>query len=178
MGLLADFQIARLAEAGGIIPFDPMRVQPASYDVTLGNYFRVFNTSQPIDLSDPSTYLNVTTPIKVGDAGYSLMPGEFLLAEIHETVRLPNDIGAQVEGKSSLGRLGLVVHATAGFIDPGFEGVITLEMTNWLKVPIVLRPGLPIAQLAFFTMQALPDKPYNGRYQGDERVAASRYEAK
>lgn len=158
-------------------PSDPDMVQPASYDFKLGNRFRVFNNIEIdiVDLGDPATYRDITTVVGIPDDGYmTIHPGEFLLGGTLEKVNMPNDLVGRVEGKSSLGRLGLIVHATAGYIDPGFTGIITLEMMNLLRVPIRLRPGRPICQLSFHRIDGTVLHPYAGRYQGDTEVAASR----
>jgi dCTP deaminase len=161
-----------------IEPFRADRVQPASVDLLLDDEFRIFEhaTTRYVDLSDSESHANLTKLVPAHpDFGFILHPGEFVLAGTQEIVRLPRHIMARVEGKSSLGRLGLIVHATAGFIDPGFEGQITLEMTNLLRVPIILRPGMPICQISFSYMNAPVDNPYKGRYQGQRGVTASRF---
>lgn len=161
-----------------VTPFRSERLQPASIDLTLSDEFRTPENGSTIavDLGHPDTYAELTRQVNIGTGeGYVLHPGEFVLASTVECICLPAAIMARVEGKSSLGRLGLIVHATAGFIDPGFEGDITLEMTNLLRVPIILRPGLPICQISFSYMNAPPDKTYEGRYQGQRGVTESRY---
>lgn len=161
-----------------VTPFVEERLQPASIDLTLSDEFRIPENGSTIavDLGRPETYVSLTKQVNVATGeGFVLHPGEFVLASTVERVSLPAVIVARVEGKSSLGRLGLIVHATAGFIDPGFEGDITLEMTNLLRVPIILRPGLPICQISFSYMNAPPDKTYEGRYQGQRGVTESRY---
>ena len=157
-------------------PFRPDRVEPASVDLLLSGDFRVFepNESTFIDLGYPETRLGLTKKVWRPDQ-FVLHPGEFVLASTTEKVMLPSHIMARVEGKSSLARLGLIVHATAGFIDPGFEGTIALEMTNLLRIPIILRPFLPICQISFSYMNAPVDKPYSGRYQGQDKTTESRY---
>jgi len=170
--------LSGLEEGGMVTPFRPELVQPASLDMLLGPTFRVYeNSACPVvDLWDPASYANLTRKVSVDtDTGFVLHPGEFVLGSTDEVVRMPEDLVGRVEGKSSLGRLGLIVHATAGYIDPGFTGVITLEMTNLLRVPIVLHPGIPICQLSFHRLTGVPDEAYSGRYQGDRAVAASRY---
>lgn len=161
-----------------ILPFDEDQVQPASYDCRLSGTFRVFDNPRVkvVDLGDPSTYRDLTREHRVPqDEEFVLHPGEFVLGSTDEVVNNPVDLTARIEGKSSLGRLGLVIHSTAGYIDPGFNGSVTLEMTNLLRVPIVLRPGMLIAQLSFHLMNSVPEKPYEGRYQGDKTTAPSRY---
>jgi dCTP deaminase len=161
--VLSDGTIRRLVEEGhiGIEPWDPLMVQPASVDLRLGPSFRVFHNHriQVIDLADPPTGLTEHVEIE-GDDIFVIHPGEFVLGRTEERVELPSDIVARIEGKSSLGRLGLIVHATAGFVDPGFRGTLTLEITNFNSVPIVLRPGLPIAQLSLMTLDRPAERPY------------------
>lgn len=164
--------------AGLITPYNPYQVQPASYDVKLGKYFRVFNPSEihGIDLADPETYKSISKPVRIEKGNpFVLHAGEFALGTTEEVVNLPANIAGRIEGKSSLGRLGLIVHATAGYLDPGFTGTVTLEMTNLQRIPITLRPGLEIAQLSFQYLEASCENPYEGRYQGDTDAAASRY---
>ncbi len=182
--VLSDGTIRRLVEAGAIEidPWDPAMVQPASVDLKLGGSFRVFHNHriQVIDLADPPTGL--TEHVEVDDEEpFVIHPGEFVLGRTEEFVRLPDDVVARIEGKSSLGRLGLIVHATAGFVDPGFAGTLTLEITNFNSVPIVLRPGLPIAQLSFMTLDRAADRPYGhpelgSHYHGQVEATESRYE--
>ncbi len=128
-------------------------VQPASVDLRLGDSFRVFHNhrASAIDLRHPPE--NLTEEVIVpGEEPFVIHPGEFCLGRTLEWVELPDDIVARIEGKSSLGRLGLIVHATAGFCDPGWRGTLTLELNNLTRVPIKLYPGLPIAQLSFMTL--------------------------
>ena len=130
-------------------------VQPASVDLRLGGSFRVFHNHRAaaIDLRDPPT--NLTEEVVIaGDEPFVIHPGEFALGRTQEYVEIPDDVVARIEGKSSLGRLGLIVHATAGFVDPGFKGTLTLEITNLTRVPIKLYTGLPIAQLSFMALDA------------------------
>ena len=133
----------------------PGLVQPASVDLRLGDSFRVFHNHRAaaIDLRDPPT--NLTEEVVIADdEPFVIHPGEFVLGRTLEWVELPDDIVARIEGKSSLGRLGLIVHATAGFFDPGWKGTLTLEITNLTRIPIKLYAGLPIAQLSFMTLDA------------------------
>lgn len=175
MSVLVDHEIRALCDDGMIDPYDPEAVQPASYDVKLAHEFRVF-TDHEVEAVDMANVQDATTLVRrTPEQGFILHPGEFVLARTVEKLWMPNNIVGRVEGKSSVGRLGLIVHATAGYIDPGFHGPITLEMTNLRRVPIKLRPGLPIGQFSFQRCSAEPDKPYEGRYQGDESVSASRY---
>jgi dCTP deaminase len=181
--VLSDGTIRELIESGRIViePWDPSMVQPASVDVRLGNSFRVFHNHriQSIDLADPPS--NLTEHVEVSEGGeFVIHPGEFVLGRTVEVVELPDDVVSRIEGKSSLGRLGLIVHATAGFVDPGFRGTLTLEITNFNSVPIVLRPGLPIAQLSFMALDRPAEKPYGhpdlgSHYVGQVDATESRY---
>lgn len=156
-------------------PYIPENIQPASIDVRLGTTFKVFqrDSTQVVDLADP---VDITKTVEVPVNGsFLLHPGEFVLGHTIERLCVPHDLVARVEGKSSLGRLGLIVHATAGYIDPGFQGRVTLEMTCFHPLPIMLRPELLIAQISFHQMSSPAARPYAGRYQGDDTVAASRY---
>jgi dCTP deaminase len=182
--VLSDGTIRRLVDEGHIAiePWDPLMVQPASVDLKLGTSFRVFHNHriQVIDLADPPQGL--TEPVEVEpDDAFVIHPNEFVLGRTAEHVEMPDDIVARIEGKSSLGRLGLIVHATAGFVDPGFRGTLTLEITNFNSVPIVLRPGLPIAQLSFMTLDRAAERPYGhpdlgSHYHGQVDATESRYE--
>lgn len=183
-GVLSDGSIRRLIDEGRvrIEPWDPDMVQPASVDLRLGPSFRVFHNHKIryIDLADPPTDLTEHVEVKDEDT-FVVHPGEFILGRTVEWVELPDDIVARIEGKSSLGRLGLIVHATAGFVDPGFRGTLTLEITNFNSVPIVLRPGLPIAQLSLMSLDAPAERPYGheqlgSHYQGQREATESRYE--
>src|ERR1700739_301760 len=180
---LSDGTITRLVEEGRIriAPWDPALVQPASVDLRLGDSFRVFHNYRvsTIDLRYPPE--NLTEEVVVSDDGACVIhPGEFCLGRTLEWVELPDDIVARIEGKSSLGRLGLIVHATAGFCDPGWKGTLTLELNNLTRVPIKLYPGLPIAQLSFMSLDRPALRPYGspelGRhYQGQRAATESRY---
>jgi dCTP deaminase len=182
--VLSDGTIRRLQEEGRIViePWDPLMVQPASVDLKLGTSFRVFHNHriQVIDLAAPPQGL--TEPVEVDtDEPFVIHPNEFVLGRTEEHVEMPDDLVARIEGKSSLGRLGLIVHATAGFVDPGFAGTLTLEITNFNSVPIVLRPGLPIAQLSFMTLDRAAERPYGhpdlgSHYQRQVDATESRYE--
>jgi len=182
--VLSDGTILRLVEAGRIKidPWDPALVQPASVDLRLGSSFRVFHNhrASAIDLRDPPT--NLTEEVKVaGDEPFVIHPGEFCLGRTAEWVELPDDIVARIEGKSSLGRLGLIVHATAGFCDPGWKGTLTLELNNLTRIPIKLYAGLLIAQLSFMTLDRAAERPYGhaelgSHYQGQVDATESRYE--
>jgi dCTP deaminase len=182
--VLSDGTILRLLQEGRIKvdPWDPKMVQPASFDLRLGDSFRVFHNHKvtAIDLREPPSNLTEEVVIPEGEA-FVIHPGEFCLGRTLEWVRIPDDIVARIEGKSSLGRLGLIVHATAGFCDPGFEGTLTLELNNLTRVPIRLYPGLPIAQLSFMTLDQPAQRPYGSpglgsHYQGQRAATESRYE--
>jgi len=182
--VLSDATILQYVQEGRIKvdPWDPRMVQPASIDLRLGDSFRFFQNHKvsAIDLRDPPSNLTAEVVIPDGDA-FVIHPGEFCLGRTLEWVQIPNDIVARIEGKSSLGRLGLIVHATAGFCDPGFEGTLTLELNNLTRVPIRLYPGLPIAQLSFMTLDRPAARPYGSpglgsHYQGQRAATESRYE--
>jgi len=182
--VLSDGTIARLVEEGRIRidPWDRELVQPASVDLRLGDTFRVFDNHRiaAIDLRERPA--NLTSEVKIGpDEAFVIHPGEFCLGRTLEWVELPEDIVARIEGKSSLGRLGLIVHATAGFCDPGWKGTLTLELNNLTRVPIKLYAGLLIAQLSFMTLDRPAQRPYGSaelgsHYQGQREATESRYE--
>src|ERR1035441_10521704 len=181
--VLSDQTIVSMVQAGRIKmePWDPALVQPASIDLRLGDSFRVFHNhrASAIDLRDPPD--NLTEEVVVPDGeSFVIHPGEFCLGRTLEWVELPDDIVARIEGKSSLGRLGLIVHATAGFCDPGWKGTLTLELNNLTRVPIKLWAGLPIAQLSFMALDAPAQRPYGhaelgSHYQGQIAATESRY---
>ena len=182
--VLSDGTIRRLVDEGRvrIEPWDPAMVQPASVDLKLGSSFRVFHNFRvaAIDLADPPTNLTEHVVVEDGEP-FVIHPGEFVLGRTEEWVELPDDLVARIEGKSSLGRLGLIVHATAGFVDPGWKGTLTLEITNLTRVPIVLWPGKPIAQLSFMTLDKPAERPYGhpelgSHYHGQVDATESRYE--
>lgn len=181
--VLSDGTITRLVEEGRIKidPWDPALVQPASVDLRLGDTFRVFHNHRvtSIDLRRPPENLTEEVRIAEGDS-FVIHPGEFALGRTLEWVELPPDIVARIEGKSSLGRLGLIVHATAGFCDPGWNGTLTLELNNLTRVPIKLYPGVLIAQLSFMTLDKPAVRPYGSadlgsHYQGQREATESRY---
>jgi dCTP deaminase len=184
--VLSDGTIIRLVREGRIKidPWDEAMVQPASVDLRLGDSFRVFHNYRvsTIDLRDPPRGLTEEVRIDPGEP-FVIHPGEFCLGRTQERVELPNDVVARIEGKSSLGRLGLIVHATAGFCDPGWKGTLTLELNNLTRVPIKLYSGLAIAQLSFMTLDAPALRPYGheqlgSHYQGQEEATESRYEGR
>jgi dCTP deaminase len=182
--VLSDGTIRRLVAEGRvrIDPWDETMVQPASVDLRLGRSFRVFHNHRvgAIDLAAPAS--NITEHLEIEeDESFVIHPGEFVLGRTAEYVELPDDLVARIEGKSSLGRLGLIVHATAGFVDPGFQGTLTLEITNLTRVPIILWPGKPIAQLSFMTLDRPAERPYGhpdlgSHYHGQVEATESRYE--
>lgn len=166
----------------GIEPFDESRVQPASIDLTLGDEFKFFNyRRKPVKLTEAKN-LNLTSTVKPGlwTNGITIEPGVFCLGTTAEVVRIPSNMVARVEGKSSLGRLGLIVHATAGFCDPGFHGRITLEFANLNSFPLTLEVGQAICQLSFSDLDTPALRPYghpelNSKYQHQKTVTESRY---
>ncbi len=182
--VLSDGTIIEFVQQGRIKvdPWNPEMVQPASIDLRLGDSFRVFNNHRltAIDLREPPANLTEEVVVPSGEA-FVIHPGEFCLGRTLEWVGIPDDVVARIEGKSSLGRLGLIVHATAGFCDPGFEGTLTLELNNLTRVPIRLYPNLPIAQLSFMTLDRAARRPYGSpglgsHYQGQRSATESRYE--
>jgi dCTP deaminase len=183
-GVLSDGSIRRLIDEQRLVirPWDADMLQPASVDLKLGDSFRVFHNHRikAIDIADPPR--DLTEHVSIGkDETFVIHPGEFVLGSTKEWVELPDDLVARIEGKSSLGRLGLIVHATAGFVDPSWSGTLTLEITNFNSVPIVLRPGLPIAQLSLMALDAPAERPYGhpelgSHYHGQVEATESRYE--
>jgi dCTP deaminase len=182
--VLSDGTILQFVQEGRIRvdPWDPKLVQPASVDLRLGDSFRVFHNhrASAIDLRRPPENLTEEVVVPAEDS-FVIHPGEFCLGRTLEWVELPDDVVARIEGKSSLGRLGLIVHATAGFCDPGWKGTLTLELNNLTRVPIKLSPGLPIAQLSFMTLDKPALRPYGSpglgsHYQGQRAATESRYE--
>jgi dCTP deaminase len=184
--VLSDATIRELIESGRIVidPFDPSMIQPASVDIRLGNSFRVFHNHRikSLDLGNPPRDLTEHVEIDAKDGEFVIHPGEFVLGRTQEWVEIPDDVVSRIEGKSSIGRLGLVVHATAGFVDPGFQGTLTLEIANFNSVPIVLRPGLFICQLSFMALDRPAERPYGhpelgSHYHGQREATESRYRA-
>ena len=180
--LLSDRDIRAELAAGrlGIDPFDDGLIQPSSVDVRLDNLFRVFNNTRYTHI-DPAVRQDDLTSLVEPKEGepFVLHPGEFVLGATLECCTLPDDLAGRLEGKSSLGRLGLLTHSTAGFIDPGFSGHITLELSNVANLPIMLWPGMKIGQLAFFRLSSAAENPYGSaaygsHYQGQRGPTASR----
>lgn len=181
--ILSDRTMREQIEAGRILiePYDEGCVQPSSIDVKLSNLFRVFrnHTAAVIDVKQDLTYLTELVEIPP-DGVMMLHPGEFVLGSTLERVAVPDDLVARIDGKSSLGRLGLLIHSTAGFIDPGFDGHITLELANVASLPITLYPGMKIGQVSFMQMTTPADHPYGSgasgsKYQGQRGPTPSRY---
>jgi dCTP deaminase len=181
--VLSDRTIRRLLDEGRIAidPFDDGLVQPSSVDVRVDRFFRVFhNARYPfIDVKEPQEEL--TELVQVDDeTPFILHPGEFVLGSTLERIRLPNDLVARLEGKSSLVRLGLLIHSTAGFIDPGWDGHVTLELSNVANLPITIYHGMKIGQLSFVQMTEPAETPYGAdalgsKYQGQRGPTPSRY---
>ncbi|MCY9786999.1 dCTP deaminase [Nocardiopsis sp. EMB25] len=180
--LLSDRDIRSEIDAGRvrIDPFDPGLVQPSSIDVRLDRYFRVFENHKYPHIDPSVEQPDLTRLVETdGDEAFVLHPGEFVLASTYEVVSLPDDIASRLEGKSSLGRLGLLTHSTAGFIDPGFSGHVTLELSNVATLPIKLYPGMKIGQLCMFRLSSAAEHPYGSarygsRYQGQRGPTPSR----
>ena len=180
--LMSDRDIRASIEAGqiGLEPLDMSLLQPSSFDVRIDRFFRLFDNHKYafIDPAEPQEEL--TRFIEVApDEPFILHPGEFVLGSTYEFVKLPDNVAARLEGKSSLGRLGLVTHSTAGFVDPGFKGHVTLELANVSNLPIKLWPGMKVGQLCFFQLSSPSETPYGSakylnRYQGQRGPTASR----
>ncbi len=161
-------------------PYDEALVQPSSIDVRLDKFFRLFDNHKYPYIDPAQDQPDLTRLVEVEDTeSFVLHPGEFVLGSTFEVVSLPDDIAARLEGKSSLGRLGLLTHSTAGFVDPGFTGHVTLELSNVATLPIMLWPGMKIGQLCFFRLSSAAESPYGSakhgsRYQGQRGPTASR----
>ncbi len=180
--LLSDRDIRAEVTDGEITldPWDPEMVQPSSVDVRLDKYFRVFENHRYPSIDPAAEQPELTRLIEVshGEA-FVLHPGEFALASTYETITLGPAVAARLEGKSSLGRLGLLTHSTAGFIDPGFSGHVTLELSNMATLPVKLWPGMKIGQFCFFRLSSPAEHPYGSaqygsRYQGQRGPTPSR----
>ncbi|WP_411708978.1 dCTP deaminase [Corynebacterium sp. LaCa116] len=167
-------------EALGIEPYDAEMVQPSSVDVRLDRFFRVFNNSRYTHIDPKEEMPDLTSEVEVADGdAFVLHPGEFVLGATLEKFTLPVNLAGRLEGKSSLGRLGLLTHSTAGFIDPGFSGHITLELSNTANLPITLWPGMKVGQLAIFQMSSPAEAPYGSgalgsKYQGQRGPTPSK----
>jgi dCTP deaminase len=181
--VLSDRTIRRLISEDriGIDPYDESLVQPSSVDVRVDRFFRVFNNARHpfIDVKQPME--DLTELVEVNDSGpFILHPGEFVLGSTLERITLPDDLVARLEGKSSLGRLGLLIHSTAGFIDPGWDGHVTLELSNVANLPITIYVGMRIGQLSFVQLSEPAEEPYGSdalgsKYQGQSGPTPSRY---
>jgi dCTP deaminase len=181
--ILSDRSIYEALDSGRIVvdPIDPSMIQPSSVDVTIDRFFRVFrnHTMGIIDVKQNLEDLTELVEIAEDDV-FILHPGEFVLGSTAERVALPADLVARLEGKSSLGRLGLLIHSTAGFVDAGWDGHLTLELSNVATLPITLYPGMKIGQLSFIQMTTPADNPYGSaavgsKYQGQRGPTPSRY---
>jgi dCTP deaminase len=181
--VLSDATIRSEIDAGRIVidPFDPGLIQPSSVDVRVDNRFRVFQNSRYpyIDVRQPMEDLTELVTVE-GEEPFILHPGEFVLGQTLEKVTLPNDLVARLEGKSSLGRLGLLIHSTAGFVDSGFSGNLTLELSNVANLPITIYHGMPIGQISFMRMDGPVEHPYGddenaSKYQGQAEPTPSRF---
>ncbi|GAA4541483.1 dCTP deaminase [Pseudonocardia xishanensis] len=180
--LLSDRDLRKEIDSGrlGLDPWDEAMLQPSSIDVRLDRFFRVFQNSRYTHI-DPSIQQDeLTSPVETSDGdNFVLHPGEFVLGSTFERVSLPDDLAGRLEGKSSLGRLGLLTHSTAGFIDPGFTGHITLELSNVANLPITLWPGMKIGQLCLFRLSSPAERPYGSegvgsKYQGQRGPTPSK----
>ena len=180
--VLSDRTIARLIDQGriGIDPFEPSLMQPSSLDVRVDRYFRVFRNSRYPYIDVKVEQEELTELVEADEEPFILHPGEFVLGSTLERVTLPDDLVARLEGKSSLGRLGLLIHSTAGFIDPGWDGHVTLELSNVANLPITIYPGMKIGQLSFVQLSEAAEHPYGSagigsKYQGQRGPTPSRY---
>ncbi len=181
--ILSDRTIREEIEAGRIVidPFDPACVQPSSVDLHVDSQFRVFaNSRYPyIDVKEEMPSLTEVVKVEGGEP-FILHPGEFVLGSTLERVGIPDDTVARLEGKSSLGRLGLLIHSTAGYVDPGWDGYLTLELSNVANLPITIYPGMKIGQISFFRLTTPAERPYGSKgtkskYQGQRGPTASRF---
>jgi dCTP deaminase len=180
--LLSDGDIRLELDSGriGLEPLDLGMIQPSSIDVRLDRFFRLFDNHKYPHIDPATDQPDLTRLVEVeSNEAFVLHPGEFVLGATFELITLPDDVAARLEGKSSLGRLGLLTHSTAGFIDPGFSGHVTLELSNVATLPITLWPGMKIGQLCFFRLSSPAEHPYGSekygsRYQGQRGPTASR----
>ena len=180
--LLSDRDIRVELDKGRVVlePYDPAMIQPSSVDVRMDRYFRVFENHRYPHIDPAEEQPDLTRLVECEpDEAFILHPGESVLASTYERVTLPADIAARLEGKSSLGRLGLLTHSTAGWIDPGFSGHVTLELSNVATLPIKLWPGMKIGQLCFFRLSSPAEHPYGSpeygsRYQGQRGPTPSK----
>src|SRR5512139_3168976 len=185
MSVLSDRDIRAELESGRIRidPYDPVDLQPSSVDLHLDHSFRVFRNNRYPYIDVRALQPDLTELIHVGeDEAFILHPGEFVLGQTLEWVELPDDLVARLEGKSSLGRLGLLIHSTAGYVDPGWKGTLTLELSNVANLPIALYYGMRIGQISFFRMSSAVERPYGSpelgsKYQGQSEPTASAFHA-
>ena len=181
--VLSDATIARLLAERRIEidPYDEALLQPSSVDVRVDRLFRVFHNNRYSYIDVKVEQAELTELVEIDDEHpFILHPGEFVLGSTLERVRLPDDLVARLEGKSSLGRLGLLIHSTAGFIDPGWDGHVTLELSNVANLPITIYPAMKIGQISFFRLTTAADHPYGSqgrgsKYQGQRGPTASRF---
>src|SRR5919109_2121290 len=174
--VLSDKSIREQLESGGIViePLGDGCIQPSSVDLRVDRFFRVFRNDTTPYIDPKQDQENLTELVEVAEDGaFILHPGEFVLGSTLERVRLPDDLVARLEGKSSLGRLGLLIHSTAGFIDPGWDGQVTLELSNVANLPITIYPGMKIGQISFMQMTEPARTPYGStaigsKYKGQE----------
>jgi dCTP deaminase len=181
--VLSDRTIRRLLDEGriGIEPYEEELLQPSSVDVRVDRLFRVFRNSRYPFIDVKQEMEELTELVEVdGEEAFILHPGEFVLGSTLERITLPDDLVARLEGKSSLGRLGLLIHSTAGFIDPGWDGHVTLELSNVANLPITIYYGMKIGQLSFVQLTEAAESPYGtgelgSKYQGQVGPTPSRY---
>src|SRR6187431_1770748 len=181
--ILSDRDIRAEIDAGRIVvdPFTPDAVQPSSIDLHVGNRFRVFRNNRTAVIDPRQEQPELTELVEIaGDEPFVLHPGEFALGATFERVALPDDLVARLEGKSSLGRLGLLIHSTAGYVDPGWDGYLTLELSNVANLPITIYPEMKIGQISFFRLSTPAEVPYGAtgtksKYQGQRGPTASRF---
>src|SRR3989475_7135388 len=181
--VLSDRTIARYLEEGRIEidPYDEALLQPSSVDVRVDRFFRVFHNNRYPFIDVKVEQEELTELVEVDDeTPFILHPGEFVLGSTRERVRLPDDLVARLEGKSSLGRLGLLIHSTAGYVDPGWDGYLTLELSNVANLPITIYAGMKIGQISFFRLTSPAERPYGSKgrgskYQGQRGPTASRF---
>ena len=188
--ILSDRDIKKKVASGHIVVKSAdqghtSNINASSLDLRLGRFFKIYNHSQQavLDPMNRTTFEGMTTLVEIKEPGtpFIVQPGEFILGVTMEKIKISDDLVARVEGRSSLGRLGIIIHSTAGFIDAGFEGTITLEITNINRMPVALYPGMRVCQLAFEMMTSAADVPYSkkssSKYQGQELPQESRLHA-
>jgi dCTP deaminase len=181
--ILSDTSIRKELAGGRIVidPLDERDIQPSSVDLRVDRYFRVFRNDTTPYIDPKLPHEDLTELVEVAeDKAFILHPSEFVLGSTLERVRLPEDLVARLEGKSSLGRLGLLIHSTAGFVDAGWDGHLTLELSNVANLPIAIYPGMKIGQISFIRMDSPAEQPYGSeqtrsKYQGQQGPTPSRY---